>query len=58
MVLDKKHVDAKCNAVAEYKSQGFRKYADKDFLYSLARTRGMQINVDYAEAFELIRWIL
>jgi len=25
---------------------------------SLARTRGIQINAKYAEAFEVIRWII
>ncbi|MFW5916505.1 MAG: PIG-L family deacetylase, partial [Bacteroidota bacterium] len=35
-----------------------RYYATEDFIYSLAKTRGVQINADYAEAFEVIRWII
>ena len=34
-----------------------RNYFDKDFIFGLARTRGVQINSKYAEAYEVIRWI-
>lgn len=55
--LEESHLDAKMAAVNEYKSQSFRLYKDESFLKSLARTRGVQVNKTYAEAFELIRWI-
>jgi hypothetical protein len=29
-----------------------------DFIRSLARTRGVQIGVDYAECFEVVRWVI
>lgn len=34
-----------------------RKYFSKDFIMGLAKTRGVQINSEFAEAFEVIRWI-
>jgi LmbE family N-acetylglucosaminyl deacetylase len=48
----------KINAVMEYKSQFFRPYYSEEFVRSLAFTRGTQIGAKYAEAFEVIRWII
>lgn len=56
--LEKKHVQCKCNALKEYKSQEGRAYMSEDFIYSLAKTRGVQIGTQYAESFEVIRWII
>jgi LmbE family N-acetylglucosaminyl deacetylase len=56
--LDKKHVQCKCNALKEYKSQTGRPYMSEDFIYSLAKTRGVQIGTTYAESFEVLRWII
>lgn len=56
--LNRAHIDAKMTAISEYKSQSFRPYMDKEFFYGLAKMRGTQINVEYAEAFELIRWFM
>jgi LmbE family N-acetylglucosaminyl deacetylase len=50
-------LDAKWQAISEYQSQGFRNYKSKTFLEGLARVRGTQIGCEFAEAFELIRWI-
>lgn len=58
VVLERKHIEAKIKAIREYKSQAFRNYTDEEFFYGLAKTRGIQINKSYAEAFEMIRWIL
>ena len=33
-------------------------YANEEFIRSLARTRGVQINTHYAEAFQVIRWLI
>lgn len=57
-VLDEKHLEKKCNALAKYRSQAHRPYASTEFLRSLAKVRGTQINVGYAECFELMRLIL
>ena len=58
IVFDKTHLVRKLNALSCYESQKHRYYASKDFITSLARTRGTQIGVKYAEVFEVIRWIL
>ena len=55
--LTKNHLDAKWQAISEYNSQGFRNYKSKSFIQGLARVRGTQIGCEFAEAFELIRWI-
>lgn len=57
-VLDEAHIIKKCEALYEYKSQLHRNYTNKEFIYSLARVRGAQIDVPFAEAFEVIRSIL
>lgn len=54
--LDKEHVDIKKEALKAYKSQSFRNYFNDEFLYGLAKVRGVQCGSEYAEAFELIRW--
>jgi len=56
--LGKEHVDQKVNALKCYESQQNRIYATEDFIRGLARVRGTQIGVEYAEVFEVIRWIL
>jgi len=56
--LDKKHIEAKCLALKEYKSQGFRDYLSEDFIYSLSKARGVQVGCEYAEAFEVVRLFL
>lgn len=57
-ILDETHIIKKCDALYEYKSQLHRNYTNKEFIYSLARVRGAQIDVPFAEAFEVIRTIL
>ena len=56
--LEKRHVQAKVDALAAYESQNTRAYMSSDFIFSLAQTRGVQIGVEYAESFEVVRWIL
>jgi len=56
--LEKKHIERKIEALKAYKSQSHRFYATSDFIWSLARTRGVQIGVEYAETFEVIRWVI
>ncbi|MFM7661688.1 MAG: PIG-L deacetylase family protein, partial [Bacteroidota bacterium] len=58
MKLEERHIEKKINAILKYKSQSHRPYANEEFIRSLARTRGVQINTHYAECFEVIRWIL
>ena len=56
--LDRIHIQAKCDALKEYKSQGMRDYMSEEFIFALAKTRGVQIGTEYAESFEVIRWII
>jgi N-acetylglucosamine malate deacetylase 1 len=55
--LDSSHIEKKCQALKEYKSQQHRDYISEEFVKSLAKTRGVQIGSHYAEAFEVIRLI-
>ena len=56
--IENDHLESKCKALAEYKSQAHRPYANKDFIMSLAKVRGVQSGHKYAEAFEVVRWII
>lgn len=56
--LEDRHLKAKVDALRSYKSQSHRPYATEEFVTSLARTRGVQIGQQYAEVFEVIRWII
>lgn len=56
--LDKKYIKAKCDSLKEYKSQGSRDYMSEEFIFALAKTRGVQIGSEYAESFEVIRWVI
>jgi LmbE family N-acetylglucosaminyl deacetylase len=56
--LQERHIARKVDAMRCYTSQRERRYASQDFIHSLARARGIQIGAEYAEAFEVIRWVL
>jgi len=56
--LSKKHLDTKLKAIKEYKSQAHRGYINDDFIRSLAKVRGVQVGVEYAETFDVVRLIL
>ena len=56
--LTKEELDIKWAAISKYHSQEIRAYKSKDFFVGLARVRGLQAGSEYAEAYELIRWIL
>ena len=55
--VEQHHVQAKVEALRCYQSQQHRNYANKDYIWSLAKTRGIDINRPLAEVFELYRWI-
>jgi len=58
VTLNENHIQLKSNALMEYKSQKNRPYMSQEFIFSLARTRGVQIGKKYAESFEVIRWVI
>ena len=51
------HVEAKIKALNAYESQRWRTGDLAPILQGLAAMRGSQINVQYAEAFEVMRWV-
>lgn len=58
IILEEAHVQAKVDALMCYRSQLDRFYANESFIRSLAVTRGTQIGAKYAEAFEVLRWVI
>jgi len=58
VVLKEEQVSKKIEALKCYQSQASKIYATPDFIMSLASVRGTQIGVKYAEAFEVIRWVM
>ena len=48
----------KIEALACYESQQCRPYSKEDYIRSWARSRGGQIFDDFAEAFDVLRWVL
>lgn len=55
--LAEEDMQKKLDALTAYTSQKGKPYMDQEFITSLARVRGTQIQCHYAEAFEVIRWI-
>jgi LmbE family N-acetylglucosaminyl deacetylase len=58
VILNEEQISKKVSALKEYKSQEHRPYCNEEFIRSLARTRGVQINSKYAETFDVVRWII
>ncbi len=56
--LNEDQINRKINALKCYKTQEGKAYMNSDFIKSLATVRGTQIGTQYAEAFEVIRWII
>ena len=56
--LDEHHVQKKIAALGHYNSQKGRLYVSENFIRSLAVTRGTQIGVNFAEVFEVVRWVI
>jgi hypothetical protein len=53
--LEQGHVERKVAALARYESQQHRNYANPEYIWNLARTRGINVGRDLAEAFEVYR---
>lgn len=58
--LSTAHIKKKTLLLGFYKSQieMGRPYFNEEFIKGLAAVRGAQVNYQYAESFELIRWII
>jgi N-acetylglucosamine malate deacetylase 1 len=53
--LEERHVERKVAALDRYASQQHRNYANPEYIRSLARTHGINVNRDFAEVFEVYR---
>jgi hypothetical protein len=56
--LGKRHADVKIAALKEYESQKDKLYASESFIRSMAHTRGVSVDTEYAEAFEVVRCVI
>lgn len=56
--LDERHVDTKIEVVKTYKTQAFRPYMTEEFIRGIVSVRGVQAGTRYAEAFEVVRWVM
>ena len=56
--LEKKHLELKIKMLDCYKTQGERVFMSKDYVFDIARTRGLQVGHKYAESFEAIRIVI
>ena len=58
--LSKENLDKKINLLKKYKTQILlkRKYFKPELIEGLSRIRGVQSNNEYAESFEVIRWMI
>jgi len=56
--LEEEDVEAKVQAVAAYQSQNHRVFTRPEAVRALTVTRGMQVGIEYAECFDVIRWVL
>lgn len=58
MPLSSDAMDAKQLHIATYRSQQSKTYMNPSYVEGLARVRGVQCGARWAEAFEVIRWVL
>lgn len=58
VALETEHLRKKLRALAQYRSQTARPYADPSYIEALARTHGVRAGCAYAEAFEVCRLIV
>ena len=56
--LNEHHMAVKVEALRKHASQSERPYMHEEMIRSLARARGLQIGTKYAEAFEVLRWVI
>jgi len=56
--LEERHLEKKIAALRCYDSQRHRTYITEEAIRALALTRGTQIEGGFAEAFEVVRWML
>ena len=55
IALDEDHVERKARALSKYESQQHRRYSNPEYIRSVARTHGINVNREFAEVFEVYR---
>jgi LmbE family N-acetylglucosaminyl deacetylase len=55
IALERTHMERKVAALEKYASQQHRRYANAEYVWSVARTHGVNVNREYAEVFEVYR---
>lgn len=58
VVLEKRHIQKKIEALKCYESQRHRTYLTESAMWGIAQLRGTQLEGGYAESFEVLRWII
>lgn len=56
--LEAADVETKIAALSHYETQQHRNYMKPEFIRGLANVRGVQIGREYAEVFEIMRWVM
>jgi LmbE family N-acetylglucosaminyl deacetylase len=58
--IDERHLNKKIQLLKKYESQIEldRPYFSEEYIRGWARMRGVQVKAEFAEAFEVVRWIL
>jgi len=55
--LEQSHLERKVAALQRYASQQHRRYSDREYIWNVARTHGINVNREYAEVFEVYRFV-
>ena len=58
IALEQRHLERKVAALEKYASQQHRRYANPEYVWSVARTHGINVNREYAEVFQVYRAVL
>jgi LmbE family N-acetylglucosaminyl deacetylase len=58
VALEERHVERKIASLAHYASQQHRRYSDPEYIRNVARTHGINVNREYAEAFQVYRLVV
>ena len=56
--LEERHMLRKLAAVRAYRSQAAKVYTNETFIDALARVNGVRVGAEYAEGFEVLRWVI
>lgn len=57
-IVSQQEMDMKMYLIESYKSEGYRNYNKREFIFGLASMRGIQANAQYAEGFYNYRTLL